>query len=314
MSAADMNVEGMAVLDGKSGSVASGYRAPGRRRFAAVEPHFLRKTRADSMDQARIPFVGGNWKMNTELATAVELAEAVSEGVSPAAAVAQGAHGIVEKVDVAVFPPFPYLQAVGRALGHRSVLLGAQDVSAEDGGAFTGQVAAHMLSDLGVQVVLVGHSERRHGLGEGDDLLARKTRIALDYGLIVVLCIGETLAERNAGRCFEILGRQLRGGLAEVEGDDLRQLVIAYEPVWAIGTGTTATPADAQAAHAEIRSILAGEFGAQAANGIRIIYGGSVNAANAAELFAAPDIDGGLIGGASLKPADFLSICRAAAR
>ncbi len=249
--------------------------------------------------------------MNTELATAVELAEAVSEGVStPSSA---GRRAIVERVDVAIFPPFPYLQAVGHALGHRSVLLGAQDVSAEDIGAFTGQVSANMLTDLGVQTVLVGHSERRHGLQETDELLARKTRIALDYGLIVVLCVGETLAERKANEYQAVLRRQIREGLAEVEDDDLRQLVIAYEPVWAIGTGNTATPEDAQNAHAHVRAVLAEMLGTSAAEAMRVIYGGSVNAANAKELFASPDIDGGLIGGASLKPAEFMAIGEAAA-
>ena len=265
------------------------------------------------MTAHRTPFVGGNWKMNTELATAAELAEAVSTGVADASK----GRAIVETVDVAVFPPFPYLQGVGHALGHRSVLLGAQDVSAEDGGAFTGQVSANMLTDLGVQTVLVGHSERRHGSGHGlaedDELLARKVRIALDYGLIAVLCIGETLGERKAGEHLGILERQLREGLGDVEGDDLRQLVVAYEPVWAIGTGNTATPKDAQEAHAHCRAVLGGLFGAEAAAGLRIIYGGSMNLGNAAELLRQPDIDGGLIGGASLKPVDFLGICAAAA-
>ncbi|MBL9150172.1 MAG: triose-phosphate isomerase [Phycisphaerae bacterium] len=255
----------------------------------------------------RTPFVGGNWKMNTELASAVELAEAVSRGVS------EGSHAAVTKVDVAVFPPSVYVQAVGHALGHRSVMLGAQDCSAEDGGAFTGQVSANMLTDLGVQTVLVGHSERRHGLGESDDLLARKVRIALDYGLIVVLCIGETLAEREAKRHLEILSQQLHEDLADVETDDLRQLVVAYEPVWAIGTGRTATPQDAQSAHAHVRATLATLFGADHAAAIRVIYGGSMNGKNAAELLAMPDIDGGLVGGASLKPDEFVQICAAAA-
>ena len=245
--------------------------------------------------------------MNLELASAVELAEGVSRSVS------DGSRPVVQGVDVAVFPPFVYLQAVGHALGHRSILLGAQDVSAEDGGAFTGQVSANMLTDLGVQVTLIGHSERRHGLGEADDLLARKVRIALDYSLIVVLCVGETLAERRGGEYLAILERQLREGLVDVEPDDLRQLVIAYEPVWAIGTGNTATPADAQAAHAHVRSVLGTLFGKEIAAGVRVIYGGSVNAANATELFRQPDIDGALVGGASLKVDDFAAICRAAA-
>ncbi|MBL9119494.1 MAG: triose-phosphate isomerase [Phycisphaerae bacterium] len=255
--------------------------------------------------------------MNTELITATELAESVSTGVSDRGRAETQGRAVVETVDVAVFPPFPYLQAVGHALGHRSVLLGAQDVSAEDGGAFTGQVSANMLTDLGVQVALVGHSERRHGahygLSEDDELLARKVRIALDYGLIVVLCIGETLGERKANEHLAVLDRQVREGLADVEAEDLRQVVVAYEPVWAIGTGNTATPQDAQHAHAHVRGILGTLYGADEAGGIRIIYGGSMNLGNAAELLRQPDIDGGLIGGASLKPNDFLGICAAAA-
>ena len=263
------------------------------------------------MSARRIPCVGGNWKMNTDRATARSLADAISEGVSSPRA--ETGATIADRVDVIVFPPFPYLETVGDALGQRSILLGAQDVSAEDGGAYTGQVSANMLADLGVQAVLIGHSERRHGLGETDDLLARKTRIALDYGLIVTLCIGETLPERRAQEHLRVLERQLREGLADVEADDLGQIVIAYEPVWAIGTGNTATPADAQAAHAHVRSVLSEIFGAPAAAALRVIYGGSMNPANAAELLRQPDIDGGLIGGASLKPADFLAIAAAAA-
>jgi len=251
----------------------------------------------------RTPFVGGNWKMNTTLATAVELAEAVSQAVADS----------VERVDVAVLPPFPYLQAVGHALGHRSVLLGAQDCSAEEPGAFTGQVSAAMLDDLGVQVALVGHSERRHGLGESNILIGRKLRTAMDYGLIGLLAVGETLTERDAGLFKEVVLAQLDGGLEDVESDDARQLVIAYEPVWAIGTGRTATPEQAQEAHRLIRDALRTRYDAPFADSIRILYGGSMTAANAADLLAQPDIDGGLVGGASLKPADFAAICRAAA-
>jgi triosephosphate isomerase len=256
-----------------------------------------------SQARPRTPFVGGNWKMNTTLATAVELAEAVSGEVADA----------VERVDVAVFPPFPYLQAVGHALGHRSVLLGAQDCSAEEPGAFTGQVAAAMLDDLGVQVVLVGHSERRHGLGESSQLIGRKLRMALDFGLIGMLAVGETLSEREGGRLREVVVGQLDAALAEIEAEDSRQLVIAYEPVWAIGTGRNATPAQAQEAHGLIRDTLRSRYDDRFADSLRILYGGSMTAANAADLLAQPDIDGGLVGGASLKPADFAAICRAAA-
>ena len=251
----------------------------------------------------RTPFVGGNWKMNTTLATAVELAEAVSRDVADA----------IERVDVAVFPPFPYLQAVGHALGHRSVMLGAQDCSAEEAGAFTGQVAASMLDDLGVQVALVGHSERRHGLGESNELIGRKLRTAIDYGLIGLLAVGETLSERDAGKVRDVVLGQLSAALDEVEADDLRQLIIAYEPVWAIGTGRTATPVQAQEAHQLIRDALRSRYDAPFADSVHILYGGSMTASNAADLLAQPDIDGGLVGGASLKPADFAAICRAAA-
>jgi triosephosphate isomerase len=251
----------------------------------------------------RTPFVGGNWKMNTTLVTAVELAEAVARGVAES----------VERVDVAIFPPFPYLQAVGHALGHRSVLLGAQDCSAEEPGAFTGQVAAAMLDDLGVQVALVGHSERRHGLGESNALIGRKLRTAIDYGLIGMLAVGETLSERDSGRLHGVVVAQLDAGLADIETDDIHQLVIAYEPVWAIGTGRTATPEQAQEAHRLIRETLRSRYDARFADSIRILYGGSMTASNATDLLAQPDIDGGLVGGASLKPADFAAICRAAA-
>jgi len=252
---------------------------------------------------SRIPFVGGNWKMNLDLARSVELAETVAAEVAAS----------VASVDIAIFPPFPYLQAVGRALGHRSLLLGAQDCSAEEEGAFTGQVSPAMLDDLGVAAVIVGHSERRRGLDESNELIGRKLRLALDYGLIGVLAVGETLPEREDGRLEEVVLGQLGAALEEVEADDLRQVVIAYEPVWAIGTGRTATPAQAQESHALIRSVLRSRYDDGFADAVRILYGGSVTAGNAADLFAQPDIDGGLVGGASLKPADFAGICRAAA-
>jgi triosephosphate isomerase len=240
--------------------------------------------------------------MNTTLVTAVELAEAVARGVAES----------VERVDVAIFPPFPYLQAVGHALGHRSVLLGAQDCSAEEPGAFTGQVAAAMLDDLGVQVALVGHSERRHGLGESNALIGRKLRTAIDYGLIGMLAVGETLSERDSGRLHDVVVSQLDAGLADIETDDVHQLVIAYEPVWAIGTGRTATPEQAQAAHAFIRKTLSELWDAATAEKVRIQYGGSVKPQNAAELLHSHDIDGALVGGASLEPRGFAEIVKAA--
>lgn len=242
--------------------------------------------------------------MNTLLASAVELAEDVVAGCADA----------VQHVDVAVMPPFPYLQAVGRALGHGGVLLGAQNVFTEVEGAYTGEVSASMLVDLNVACVIVGHSERRHVVGEPDDLVAAKLRAALDASLWGVLCVGETWAQREAGQTDEVVLGQLASALEDVEPDDLRQLIVAYEPVWAIGTGRTATPADAQKVHEAIRFALRKRYDPGLSDSVRVIYGGSVNSRNAAELFAQPDIDGGLIGGASLKADEFSAICAAAAR
>lgn len=250
----------------------------------------------------RMPFVGGNWKMNTDLASACELADDVKAMCAE----------LAQSVDIALFPPFPYLLPVGKTLGHEAILLGAQDVWHEPNGAYTGEVSTEMLNDLRVMCVLTGHSERRHVIGEDDELVNLKTRAALDDGLWVVLCIGETLDQREAGRTDEVNLHQLRAGLDGVPPEQFRQIVIAYEPVWAIGTGKTATPADAQAAHAVIRADLRAVYGDEIADSMRIIYGGSVKASNAAGLFSQPDIDGGLIGGASLAAEDFAAIVRAA--
>jgi triosephosphate isomerase len=252
----------------------------------------------------RIPFIGGNWKMNLELASAVELAEEV------VAACASD----VQKVDVALMPPFPYLQAVGRVLGNHGLMLGAQNLWPEPSGAYTGEVSGAMLVDLGAACVVVGHSERRQLLGETDALIASKLRAALDISLIGVLCVGELGAHRDSGRTLDVVFSQLESALAEVEADDLRQMVVAYEPVWAIGTGRSATPSDAQEVHAAIRARIAKAYDRRLADGLRIIYGGSVSAANAAELLAQPDIDGGLVGGAALRAEEFAAIVAAAAR
>jgi len=251
----------------------------------------------------RKPYVGGNWKMNTDRAAASELARGVVDGLD-------GAEG----VQVAVFPPFPYLLTVGSILRERQslVTLGAQDVSEHPNGAFTGEVSVAMLRDCGVSVVLCGHSERRHVIGETDAIVNRKVRAALAGGLDVILCVGEKLEEREAGKTDEVNERQVRAGLADVSAEELRRVTIAYEPVWAIGTGKTATPGDAQGAHEKIRGVVAGMFGPGPAESVRIQYGGSVKPSNAAELMGCPDIDGGLIGGASLKATDFTAICKAA--
>jgi len=250
----------------------------------------------------RTPIVGGNWKMNTDLASAVELADDIVAGCA----------NLQPHCDIAVFPPFPYLQAVGKTLGHSGILLGAQDVYHEANGAYTGEVSAEMLVDLNVQYVLCGHSERRHVIGETDEIINLKTQAALDASLCVILCVGETIEQREAGQTEAVNLRQLRAGLEGVPEEQMRQVVIAYEPVWAIGTGRTATADDAESVHRVLRAELAELYGDEIAEATRIQYGGSVKASNAGELFSQPSIDGGLIGGASLKSEEFLSIVRAA--
>jgi triosephosphate isomerase len=242
--------------------------------------------------------VAGNWKMNGSLASARALVGAVREGVAGLPA------------QVAICPPFVYLESVGRLLEGSSIALGAQNVSHEDPGAFTGEIAAPMLRDLGCRYVIVGHSERRALYGETDQRVAEKYARALREGLTPILCVGELLEERDAGRTEAVVARQLDAVLDRVGVADLGQGVVAYEPVWAIGTGRTATPEQAQDVHAFIRGRVAGRD-ASIAERVQILYGGSVKGANAAGLFAMPDIDGGLIGGASLVAEDFLAICRA---
>ncbi|MCE9592440.1 MAG: triose-phosphate isomerase [Planctomycetes bacterium] len=255
----------------------------------------------------RKPFVGGNWKMNLNRAEARALAQSV------ASALANG-----PAVEAAVFPPFPYLSDVGEVLGKvpgNAVKLGAQDFYHQPNGAFTGEVSLAMLKDLGVQVVLVGHSERRHVIGECDVLINTKVRAALDAGLEVILCVGEKLEQRELGQTDAINAAQMVYGLAGVKPEQMSRVTIAYEPVWAIGTGKNATPADAQSAHRRLReTLIHGLFGQAVGEAVRIQYGGSVKAANAKELFTQPDIDGGLIGGASLKAEEFAAIVKAAAK
>lgn len=250
----------------------------------------------------RKPFVGGNWKMNTDRVSATALAAQVASAVGR----------LPGDVEVAVFPPFPYLLPVGDELRGSGVVLGSQDAYHQPDGAFTGEVSLAMLRDCGVGAVLAGHSERRHVIGEDDRSVNRKVLAVLGAGMTAVLCIGETLEQREGGRTDEVNEKQLRLGLASVPPEALAGVVIAYEPVWAIGTGRTATPEDAQAAHANVRAVLSQLFGQEAAKSVRIIYGGSMKPDNAAALLAMPDVDGGLIGGASLKAADFGAIVRAA--
>ncbi|HSH29039.1 MAG TPA: triose-phosphate isomerase [Thiohalobacter sp.] len=247
----------------------------------------------------RQPLVAGNWKMNGNLDSITTLLEGVKAGL-----------GEVRTAEVAVCPPFVYIPQVVQMLSGTPVAVGSQDLSDEESGAFTGEVAGPMLRDVGCTYAIVGHSERRSIYGESDEFTARKFAAARRFGLTPILCLGELLEEREAGTTEAVVGRQL-DAVIELEGiAALGEAVIAYEPVWAIGTGKTASPEQAQEVHAFIRARLAG-LDAGVADKIRILYGGSVKAANAAELFAMADIDGGLIGGASLQAGEFLGICTA---
>ncbi|MCC1497071.1 triose-phosphate isomerase [Alcanivorax sp. 1008] len=247
----------------------------------------------------RIPLVAGNWKMNGRRAMAAQLAAEVAAG-APAG------------VEVLLCPPLVYLDTVAAAAKGSPVCFAGQNVAATSDGAFTGEVSAEMLVDAGCQYVLVGHSERRTLFAEDNAQVADKFCRALEAGLRPVLCIGETLAEREAGRTEQVVNAQLEAVFSRITAAQLVGAVIAYEPVWAIGTGMTASPDQAQAVHAHIRARLSGAFGAELAESLRLLYGGSVKADNAASLFAGADIDGGLIGGASLDAETFLAICQAA--
>jgi len=249
----------------------------------------------------RKKFVAGNWKMHTTLAEGRELARAIRAEVEN-----------VEGVRIAVIPPFTSVAAVAEVLRGSRIEVGGQDLHWEEKGAFTGEVSAPMLRDAGATVVLVGHSERRQYFGETDESANRKVRAALAAGLSPVLCVGETLDERDAGRTLDVVGRQVRGGLAGLSSAELARVCIAYEPVWAIGTGRTATPEQAQEVHAAVRAILR-ELGGDVTEAIPILYGGSVKPDNAPALLALSDVDGALVGGASLEASSFSAIVRAAA-
>jgi triosephosphate isomerase len=240
--------------------------------------------------------------MNGTKAEAAELLRGIIAGVSG-----------MSKVDVAVCPPFPYLQVAEDMLKGTAIGWGSQDVSAEEGGAFTGQVSAAMLNDFGCRYAIVGHSERRQFNGETDAIIARKYAQAQAAGLVPILCVGETLEERESGKTEEVVARHIDAVLSTAGPEALALGVVAYEPVWAIGTGRTATPDQAQEAHAFVRNCLARALGGDAAEAIRILYGGSLKPGNAHDLLGRPDVDGGLIGGASLDVDSFSAIIRAAA-
>ena len=251
----------------------------------------------------RPKFIAGNWKMYTSLAAAKELAAAVAKG-APAD----------PNIRVAVCPPSIWLTEVAGVLKGTSIPLGGQNCHSENEGAFTGEVAPAMLLEAGCQYVILGHSERRHGFGETDELLNKKTKASLAAGLKVIFCIGELLGEREANQTESVLDRQLTGGLAGLTAEQMAHVVLAYEPVWAIGTGKVASPEQAQAAHAFVRGKIAKLFGEKVAQAVLIQYGGSVKPDNAATLLNLPDVDGALVGGASLKAESFLAIVAGAKR
>ena len=246
--------------------------------------------------------VAGNWKMNLTFTEADELLDELMTEL--------------EKVElprdeqVIVCPPFPYLEMCSDYANDSYFLVGAQNVSDQEKGAFTGEVSAAMLESCEITHCIVGHSERRAYYGETDALVAAKVNQLLKHDLTPIVCVGEVLEEREAGRQFDVVKKQVEEGLFHLDADQIKEVVIAYEPVWAIGTGRTATPEQAQEIHAHIRSLLAAKYGKEVADEISILYGGSCKPSNAKELFACPDIDGGLIGGASLKAQDFMGIVK----
>ena len=245
----------------------------------------------------RTPYLAGNWKMNLERRSALDLVGALRESVGNRA-----------DVEVAVFPPFVYVDEVVRALAGSPIKVGAQNCCDEASGAFTGEVSAAMLKDVGADVVVLGHSERRHIYGEADELINKKVLHVLETGLEVVLCIGELLEEREADRTEEVVRTQLQRGLEGVSASAMQKVTLAYEPVWAIGTGVVATTEQAGEVHSYLRGLLRGLYADTVADSVRIQYGGSVKPDNIKELMAVPDVDGALVGGASLKPELFIPI------
>jgi triosephosphate isomerase len=250
----------------------------------------------------RKPFIAGNWKMNTNSSGAVALASGLAAELKT-----------IETVDVAVCPPFVYLQKVAEALSASGIALGAQDVYFEGNGAFTGEVSVDMLKDCCASYVIIGHSERRHVIGETDELINKKVTAAIAGGLLPIFCVGELLEERESNKTNEVVANQVKKGLAGLCGERVQAVTIAYEPVWAIGTGKTASPAQAQEVHAMIRGLLTEMYGAEIAQTLRIQYGGSAKPSNTAELMSQPDVDGLLVGGASLKVEDFAAMVKAIA-
>jgi triosephosphate isomerase len=250
----------------------------------------------------RRPIIAGNWKMNLDRAQAVALAKAVAARSDAA-----------DTVDLVLCPPSVYLDAVSQAVAGSRVAVGAQNIYFESNGAFTGEISAPMVVDVGCRYVILGHSERRHVLGETNEDVNKKVAAALAAELTPIVCLGELLSEREAGRTSDVIRTQFEGSLAGVTAEQMGSIVLAYEPVWAIGTGKVATPQQAEEVHTDLRKILADRYNNEVAEAVRIQYGGSVKASNAAELLERNNIDGALVGGASLKVDEFLGIVAAAA-
>ncbi len=247
----------------------------------------------------RKPVIGGNWKMNKTINEAVGLAQDLKLKI-----------GEFKSVEVVIFPPFTALESVGRVLRGTKIGLGAQNMFWEEKGAYTGEVSPFMLLDVGCKYVILGHSERRGYFDEKDEGISKKLETALEKGLVPLVCVGERLKERKEGKAEKVVGSQLKGSLYKINAQDAEKIVIAYEPVWAIGTGETATPQQAQDMHHFIREILRGLFGEKVAQAIRIQYGGSVKPENIKDLMSKEDIDGALVGGASLEVKSFIQIVK----
>lgn len=250
----------------------------------------------------RTLFLAGNWKMNTNSVSSINLAAGLVRELAE-----------IQNVRIAVCPPFVYLQSVSASLCGSQIELGAQNVYFQKNGAFTGEISCEMLIDCGCTYVILGHSERRHILGETDELINLKIRAAAAAGLKPIFCVGELLEERDKGQTFDVVERQIRKGLEGISPEQAAAVTIAYEPVWAIGTGRNATPQQAQEVHEHIRRLIAEMYGSQTAGNLTIQYGGSAKPANTAELLSEPDVDGLLVGGASLKVEDFAAMVKTAA-
>jgi len=251
----------------------------------------------------RKPFLAGNWKMNTDSISSVSLAKAIAEGMQDIDS---------EKIDVALIPPFVYIQGVFAGVKNSTVAVGAQDIYFEEKGAFTGEISPMMLKDIGCTYALCGHSERRHVIKESDELINKKVHAAISGGILPILCFGDLLEERQANKTTDVVSEQVKKGLDGLNDEKVKAVTLAYEPVWAIGTGLTATGDQAQEVHAMIRKLIAELYNGDIAEQMRIQYGGSAKPENTAELMAQPDIDGLLIGGAALKADSFLKMIEAA--